>query len=112
MYWQITLGASGSYVPLISNHPLSTRISEKSSNFKGLGLNPPNQFDDTFIYTYSLEKSFDVCFKNMSKINDVNCLSESEMGVAKGLSPIPSTSSVIVMVSSLFEYLSNDSVTF
>ena len=41
--------------PFIVNHPLSTKLLERSSNFKGDGLSPKNKYDDSFIHTKSYQ---------------------------------------------------------
>jgi hypothetical protein len=37
--------------PYIALHPLSTNVSERSSNFFGNGLTSPNEFDDFWLYS-------------------------------------------------------------
>lgn len=39
--------------PFISVHPLSSQLYEAKSNFTGAGLNPPNRFDNFWLYTVS-----------------------------------------------------------
>ena len=80
------------------NHPLSTRISERSSNFDGFGLTP-KEFDDSFLYTDSyssgLISKFNICMRSMKLVYQKTCVSDQQ-GYVTGLSPIPSSGSVLV----------------
>ena len=94
-------------IPFIENHPLSTRVSLRSSNFKGKGLDPQSKFDESFIYTdqykNGVDHRYNVCLRNVQTINQSSCASILN-GYVKGLNVIPSSSSFILMVTDLKEY--------
>jgi hypothetical protein len=62
--------SADTYKPIIADHPLSNKISQRSSNFTGLGLNSPGQFDDYFIYsTQAISFEFKLCMHSVTNIN-------------------------------------------
>ena len=84
--------------PYIVNHPLSTQVSERSSNFEGKGLYPPNKYDEYFLYSDSYDTTyiFKLCLGSARSTPTPVCYVDPIRGLTRGMSPIPSTSSVIV----------------
>ena len=93
--------------PFIVNHPLSTKLLERSTNFKGDGISPKNKYDDSFLHTKSYTNlvtgfaTYDVCLRHSSNFSLGICI-DNQLGFPAGLSPIPQTSSVLVMSSNTF----------
>jgi hypothetical protein len=100
--------------PFIALHPLSTNVSEKSSNFSGAGLSSTSQYDDFWIHTVPLKSTDGINHKFKIRLvktvklldNNINILTVSEttdqLGLVKGLSTIPSSTSVLVMALNSF----------
>ena len=92
--------------PFIALHPLSTNVSQRSSNFFGDGLTSPNEFDDFWLYSepsvVSTFQNFKIVLVKTTFISNslsMQSISESniEAGSVRGLSSIPSSTSVMIV---------------
>ena len=109
-YAETTVATSNSLQQkvFIINHPLSTKISERSSNFTGAGLTPPGAYDDYFLYNiskyngsvHSFELRMDRAFKSSGNQMSLEMKGSinAQSGFVRSLSPIPSSSSVVLSI--------------
>lgn len=86
------------YQPFIVNHPLSTKLTQRITNYTGKGLYPANKFDDFFLYAdgYGSSPVFKLCLRGARSITSEIC-SLSYTNLVIGVYSIPQTSSVLVV---------------